>query len=62
MEPLFATFEEKGHFLLFLDDLFVSGEKNVINAGNVVDIVQLLRPLGFIIHPYKPILELARCI
>ena len=56
MKPVFATLREKGHLSsAFLDDSLLLAETRVSCARNIMDTVQLLRSLGFIIHPDKSV-------
>ena len=63
MKPVFVTLRERGQFFTaFLDDSFLLAETRKACACNVFDTVQLLRSLGFIIHPDKSVLEPTRRI
>ena len=55
---MFATLRDKGHLSsAFLDDSVLVAQSRESCLQNVRDTVQLLRSLGFIIHPEKSVLE-----
>ena len=63
LKPVFATLRAKGHLSsAFLDDSFLLAETRVACLHNVSDSVQLMRSLGFIIHPDKSVLVPTRQI
>ena len=56
LKPVFATLREKGHISsVFLDDSLLLAETRVSCLRNVMETVERLRSLGFIIHPDKSV-------
>lgn len=63
LKPVFATLREKGHLsTVFLDDSLLLAETRLACMQNVIDTVQLLRSVGFIVHPGKSVLEPSHCV
>ena len=52
LKLVFATLREKGYTSsVFLDDSLLLAEMRVSCLGNIMEMVELLQSLGFIIHP-----------
>lgn len=63
LKPVFATLRQKGHIsTAFIDDSLLLARTRDSCAENVTDTVQLLRSLGFIVHPDKSVFQPTQCI
>ena len=57
LKPVFAHLRQQGHIsTAFLDDFLLLAESELACVDNIQATVQLLRSLGFIIHPDKSVL------
>ena len=56
--PVFATLRSQGHASTsFLDDSLLLAKTQQECLTNIVDTVQLLRSLGFVVHPDKSVFQ-----
>ena len=57
LKPVFAHLRQQGHIsTAFLDDFLLLAESELACVDNIQATVQLLRSLGFIVHPDKSVL------
>ena len=58
LKPVFATLRQKGHIsTAFLDDSLLLAKTHETCVQNITETVQLLRSLGFVIHPDKSVFQ-----
>ena len=58
LKPVFASLRQKGHMsTVYIDDTYLQGETPEDCFQNVVDTVNMLQNLGFIVHPEKSVLR-----